>query len=162
MDQDWGGGTQMPFSRVSEPLLPRTAQQGWLGAVVTHARLQCSNGKAAAREPPRVHTSTLACDTAAAPLPSPAPALHYTVPSSGDGFSGTDHVYYITAKKTGSCGDNTIAYTIICHMEPFTFRPNVASINLCPRFWTLGEPLGSKQVSALVHEMIHGLVSAAA
>lgn len=46
-------------------------------------------------------------------------------------------------------------------MEPFTFRPNVASINLCPRFWTLGEPLGSKQVSALVHEMIHGLVSAA-
>jgi hypothetical protein len=68
----------------------------------------------------------------------------------------------VTAKKTGSCGDNTIAYTIICHMEPFTFRPNVASINLCPRFWTLGEPLGSKQVSALVHEMIHGLVSAAA
>jgi hypothetical protein len=23
---------------------------------------------------------------------------------------------------------------------------------LCPWFWTLGEPLGSKQVSALVHE----------
>lgn len=79
----------------------------------------------------------------------------------GAGFSGTDHVYYITAKKTASCGDNTIAYTIICHMEAFTFRPNVASINLCPRFWTLGEPLGSKQISALVHEMIHGLVSAA-
>jgi hypothetical protein len=68
-------------------------------------------------------------------------------------------VFYFTAKKTGSCGDNTIAYTIICHMEAFTFRPNVAAINICPRFWTLGEPLGSKQVSALVHEMIHGLVS---
>jgi hypothetical protein len=31
-------------------------------------------------------------------------------------------VYYFTAKKTGACGDNTIAYTIICHMEAFTFR----------------------------------------
>lgn len=38
-------------------------------------------------------------------------------------------------------------------------RPNVAAINLCPKFFALGEPLGSKQVSALVHEMIHGLVS---
>lgn len=79
--------------------------------------------------------------------------------AAGAGYSNTDHVYYFTAKKTGSCGENTIAYTIICHMEAFTFRPNVAAINLCPRFWTLGEPLGSKQVSALVHEMIHGLVS---
>jgi hypothetical protein len=91
-------------------------------------------------------------------------ATHHLPPlfpcsDAGAGFSGTDHVFYLTAKKTGSCGDNTIAYTIICHMEAFTFRPNVAAINLCPRFWTLGEPLGSKQVSALVHEMIHGLVS---
>lgn len=82
--------------------------------------------------------------------------------AAGAGYSNTDHVYYVTAKKTGSCGEHTIAYTIICHMEAFTFRPNVAAINLCPRFWTLGEPLGSKQVSALVHEMIHGLVSCAA
>lgn len=42
--------------------------------------------------------------------------------TTGAGFSGTDHVYYFTAKKTGACGDNTIAYTIICHMEAFTFR----------------------------------------
>lgn len=75
----------------------------------------------------------------------------------GAGFSGADSAFYVTAKKTGSCGANTIAYTIICHMEPFTYRPNVAAINLCPRFWELTPPAGSKQVSALVHEMIHGL-----
>jgi hypothetical protein len=94
------------------------------------------------------------CDT-----PPPPPRVRCPCSHAGAGFSGTDHVFYLTAKQTGSCGDNTIAYTIICHMEAFTFRPNVAAVNLCPRFWTLGEPLGSKQVSALVHEMIHGLVS---
>ncbi|WIA42317.1 hypothetical protein OEZ86_008331 [Tetradesmus obliquus] len=75
----------------------------------------------------------------------------------GQGFTGTDQVYYITALNSGSCSDNIIAYTIICHMEPFTYRPNVAAINLCPKFWALAEPAANKQVSALVHEMIHGL-----
>ena len=68
-------------------------------------------------------------------------------------------MFYFTAVNTGSCSDNIIAYTIICHMEPFTYRPNVAAINLCPRFWALTEPNYNKQVSALVHEMVHGLVS---
>jgi hypothetical protein len=78
---------------------------------------------------------------------------------AGQGFNSTDQVYYITALNSGSCSDNIIAYTIICHMEPFTYRPNVAAINLCPKFWALSEPAANKQVSALVHEMIHGLVS---
>jgi hypothetical protein len=38
-------------------------------------------------------------------------------PPTGAGFSGADSAFYVTAKKTGSCGANTIAYTIICHME---------------------------------------------
>lgn len=80
---------------------------------------------------------------------------------AGNGFNGTDQVFYFTAINTGSCSDNIIAYTIICHMEPFTYRPNVAAINLCPRFWALTEPNYNKQVSALVHEMVHGLVSRA-
>jgi hypothetical protein len=81
------------------------------------------------------------------------------ITAAGQGFNNTDQVYYITALNSGSCSDNIIAYTIICHMEPFTYRPNVAAINLCPKFWALSEPAANKQVSALVHEMIHGLVS---
>jgi endonuclease/exonuclease/phosphatase (EEP) superfamily protein YafD len=84
---------------------------------------------------------------------------HCTCTAAGQGFNNTDQVYYITALNSGSCSDNIIAYTIICHMEPFTYRPNVAAINLCPKFWALSEPAANKQVSALVHEMIHGLVS---
>jgi hypothetical protein len=86
-------------------------------------------------------------------------SLHCT---AGQGFNSTDQVYYITALNSASCSDNIIAYTIICHMEPFTYRPNVAAINLCPKFWALSEPAANKQVSALVHEMIHGLVSCGA
>eukprot|EP00878_Enallax_costatus_P003097 GHUV01003296.1.p1 GENE.GHUV01003296.1~~GHUV01003296.1.p1 ORF type:complete len:484 (+),score=96.88 GHUV01003296.1:3288-4739(+) len=42
-------------------------------------------------------------------------------------------------------------------MEPYTYRPNVAATNLCPKFWSLNEGNANKQVAALVHEMIHGL-----
>eukprot|EP00879_Flechtneria_rotunda_P007939 GHRR01008317.1.p1 GENE.GHRR01008317.1~~GHRR01008317.1.p1 ORF type:complete len:595 (+),score=186.44 GHRR01008317.1:2246-4030(+) len=75
----------------------------------------------------------------------------------GPGYSDTDYVFYITALDSGACSDNVIAYTIICHLEPYTYRPNVAAINLCPKFWALSGPAVDKQVSALVHEMIHGL-----
>eukprot|EP00775_Hariotina_reticulata_P001844 gene1844-2177_t len=50
----------------------------------------------------------------------------------GNGFNGTDQVFYFTAINTGSCSDNIIAYTIICHMEPFTYRPNGFSDRMYP------------------------------
>lgn len=106
-------------------------------------------------QPPDVRRTALACLPAClialllCPLAGPA----------GAGFNRTDQVYYITGLSSGSCSDNIIAYTIICHMEPYTYRPNVAAINLCPKFWNMAEPSPSKQVAALVHEMIHGLVS---
>jgi hypothetical protein len=64
--------------------------------------------------------------------------------------------YHIRTVHTPGC---VCLPSPVCMLNPSPCRPNVAAINLCPKFFALGEPLGSKQVSALVHEMIHGLVS---
>jgi len=77
----------------------------------------------------------------------------------GDGYDNTDMVFYITALDSGTCGGKTaLAYTIVCHMEPFTYRPNVANLNLCPAFWAdVGVDSRARQLATLVHEMTHGL-----
>lgn len=78
---------------------------------------------------------------------------------SNGGVQGYDMVLYVTANQTKDCRAGALAYTLPCITDMVTGRPIASAMNICP----LSQKSSPRRLlNTLVHETVHGLVSALA
>lgn len=94
-------------------LLSGSSHQQWLARGALATRSSCHH-----HQQQQEHTQHCLEDLTLEALLLPSCPL-----PSGDGYSGTDMVFYVTAQNGPTCRSSpALAYTLVCHLEPFTYR----------------------------------------
>eukprot|EP00928_Gymnodinium_smaydae_P034457 TRINITY_DN24409_c0_g1_i4.p1 TRINITY_DN24409_c0_g1~~TRINITY_DN24409_c0_g1_i4.p1 ORF type:complete len:1241 (+),score=177.76 TRINITY_DN24409_c0_g1_i4:137-3859(+) len=75
--------------------------------------------------------------------------------TGGQGVAGADLALYVTAKNSGACGGNTVAYASTCRQDTMD-RPIAGHLNFC-RDHVLARRAWFDSVTTTVHEIFHVL-----